>query len=518
MTEKDGKLGEVIQASVLSGLEVKLQLDSPEELKIGYPVIVEGKDHDFYALVRDIVNQRMDIAERLAGSKYRGETVPLTSLHEGYSGRIFYSKAQLKVIQLIERGTGKLEEPETIPPYFAAARWATKQDVESIYEPTATTAPLGSLRGISEFTIALDYGNLTEKPFGIFGRTGCGKSILNKLVCLGILATGAASVLIFDMHGEYGTRSKNDDTEGLKFYYPERVEVFSLDPANVEAKTFLLNPNEIEPGDIILAIQDLSSGMIDALYAVHKRNFGTGLDLLTAIEDAEANDNDRDMHPASLHALQRRVARLRRFDFIKESEKDSLTHLFEQLKANKSIVLDFGKHGSEESAYLFVANVISRRLFNLYRDQNEKMSRLVLFLEEAHKFLDPRVAQYTIFNKLARETRKFNLILALVDQRPTKIDDEVRSQLANRLVMSLKEPSDVSSALAGVPDRSVWENIVSTIPNRCVCVLGDAVRIPTVLDVMDYSPPSVRESIVGDRMDSDSMGELAKKAKDLTDF
>ncbi len=138
-----------------------------------------------------------------------------------------------------------------------------------------------------------------------------------------------------------------------------------------------------------------------------------------------------------------------------------------------------------------------------------------MFLEEAHKFLDPNIANYTIFSKLARETRKFILILALVDQRPSKIDDEVRSQLANRLVMSLKEPSDVTSALAGVPDRSMWENIISTIPARVVTVLGDAIRIPTVIDVMRYDDLNVRDHVLGGTATVAKLDRLASQIDEV---
>src|SRR5207247_577805 len=115
-------------------------------------------------------------------------------------------------------------------------------------------------------------------------------------------------------------------------------------------------------------------------------------------------------------------------------------------------------------------------------EKNEDYPRLVLFLEEAHKFLSPEIAPYAhTFSRLARETRKFNLILALVDQRPSRISDEVRSQLANRLVMSLKEPSDVEAALAGVPDKQMWENIIAKLPLRTVPVIGGAILILTGL-------------------------------------
>src|SRR3989475_11589281 len=110
--------------------------------------------------------------------------------------------------------------------------------------------------------------------------------------------------------------------------------------------------------------------------------------------------------------------------------------------------------------YLFVANILPRRLFDLYTEQNEDFPRLVLFLEEAQEFLSPEIAPYAhTFSRLARETRKLNLILALVHQRPWRISDELRRQLANRLRLSRQEPSGFDAALAGVPDRTRWEDI-----------------------------------------------------------
>src|SRR5438552_2132643 len=183
----------------------------------------------------------------------------------------------------------------------------------------------------------------------------------------------------------------------------------------------------------------------------------------------------------------------------------------------KSVVLDFGDYGTDQMVYLFVANILSRRLFELYTERNEEYPRLVLFLEEAHKFLSPEIAPYAhTFSRLARETRKFNLILALVDQRPSRISDEVRSQLANRLVMSLKEPSDVEAALAGVPDKKMWENIIAKLPLRTVAVIGDAIRIPTVIDVLDYDNENVREHVIGSRsVDEGRLQEIAKRADDV---
>src|SRR3989454_2801510 len=300
------KIGEVIMGSVLEGREVKLALQNPEELRIGFPVIVEGKTYDFYCLVEDIVNQQLDLAERLAGANFRDAIVPGGGTHEGYGGPIFYSKAVLKPIQLIEKESGNLSEPQTIPPYFSEARHATRKDVEVIYEVTETSVPLGTIRGIEPYFVHVDFETLTEKPFAIFGRTGAGKSVLNKLVCLSILAKDVGSVLIFDMVGEYGVYSRADETKGLKYYFPEKVEIFSLDPRNQEAKPFILDPREIEPEDLIVALQDLSPGMVDTIYAIHQRRGGE--DLIAAIQHATVEQLGEDLvHEMSLNALKRRM-------------------------------------------------------------------------------------------------------------------------------------------------------------------------------------------------------------------
>jgi len=512
------KIGEIVAASVLDGLVAKLQLGNPEDLRIAYPVIVEGARYDFYCLVEDIVNEPSDIADQLAGSSISDAVVPRPETHEGYGGPIFYSKAKLRMIQLIDKETKGLSEPQTIPPYFAECRHATREDVELIYQPTEKSAPLGTITGVEPFLVHLDVEKLVEKPFAIFGRTGTGKSILNKIVCTGILAKDVGSILIFDMHSEYGVFSKTDGTEGLKYFFPGKVELFSLDPKNREARPFVLDAGQITPEDLIIAFQDLTPPMIDHIYQIDRAK-PREVDLISAIRQKlpmEVEVDSGQIHLMVLQALQRRMGRFERLPFIQQAGKDAFNQMLSLIRAGKSIVLDFGDYGTDSMVYLFVANILARRLFDLYTERTEDYPRLVIFLEEAHKFLDPGLVQYSIFSRLARETRKFNLILALIDQRPSRIDDEVRSQLANRLVMSLKEPSDVESALAGVPDKAMWMNIIAKLPLRTAAVLGDAIRIPTVLDVLEYDDLMVREHILsGEALDEGAMREMAKRADDV---
>jgi DNA helicase HerA-like ATPase len=475
-------------------------------------------------VIQDVYLPEDSMIERLADSKVGKSIIPMTApgIHEGYSGRIFYAKASLQSIQLIDKETKVLVDPETIPQYFSVCRLATQDDVEHIYSTTPTSMHIGTLRGIPDFTIPIDLDKLTEKPFALFGRTGVGKSILNKILCTCLLAKDIASLFIFDMHTEYGLYSRTDNTPGLKFFHPDKVELFTLDPDNnKEAKPFIIDPAAIEPGDLIVAFQDLSERMIDAIYEIDQRKHG--LDLLKAIENATADAFPR-IASSTLRGLQGRARRLHRFNFVRplpSGTKETFDQLGELLRHKKSIVLDFGKYGTDSMAYLFVGNLISRRMYNLYTSE-QNLPRLVLFIEEAHKFLDPRVASYTIMDRLAREMRKFNLVLMLIDQRPSRIDDEVRSQLANRLILSLKEPKDISDALSGVPNAPLWGNIIGTIPPRVVLVVGDAIRVPTLIETVTYAPDTMKALMAQyktagepDQLTEDQIEKLVAEAEDL---
>lgn len=506
------KIGEVVSASVLKGIDVKLSLENPEETNVGFPVIIEGEYYDFYCVIEDVYLPENNIIERLADSKVGKSIIPMTSpgIHEGYSGRMFYAKATLQSIQLINKKSERLIDPETIPSYFSKVRRATQEDVEKIYTVTPTSMHIGTLRGVPDFTIPIDLEKLTEMPFGLFGRTGVGKSILNKILCNCILAKDIAILFVFDMHTEYGLYSRTDNTPGLKFFYPDKVELFTLDPtSNKEAKPFIIDPMAIQPGDLIVAFQDLTDRMIDAIYEIDQRKHG--MDLIAAIENATTDAFSR-IAPSTLRGLQGRTQRLHRFTFVRPlpaGTKDTFDQLVEYIRHRKSIVLDYGTYGTDSMAYLFVGNLISRRLYNLY-SENQSLPRLILQVEEAHKFLDPRVASHTIMDRLAREMRKFNLVLMLIDQRPSRIDEEVRSQLANRLILSLKEPRDIGDALAGVPNATLWANIVGTIPPRTVLVQGDAIRVPTLIEIMEYSPTSMKE-LIDQYVTEEESGQLTEQ-------
>ena len=61
----------------------------------------------------------------------------------------------------------------------------------------------------------------------------------------------------------------------------------------------------------------------------------------------------------------------------------------------------------------------------------------------------------------------------------------------------------------------MWETIISTIPARVVTVLGDAIRIPTVIDIMRYDDLNVRDHLLGGSATHAKLEGLAARSDEV---
>ena len=179
---------------------------------------------------------------------------------------------------------------------------------------------------------------------------------------------------------------------------------------------------------------------------------------------------------------------------------------------DRHVVLEFGKHGNNATAYMLVANILTRRIYDRYQQQKEtamgdsKMEppNLVITLEEAHRFLSPTMANQTIFGTIAREMRKYNVTLLVVDQRPSDIDEEVMSQIGTKVSCLLDSARDVDSVLSGVSGSRKLRGVLSRLETRQqALVFGHAMPMPVVIRTRDYGTPE-SYSLIGNGSKSPS--------------
>jgi len=168
----------------------------------------------------------------------------------------------------------------------------------------------------------------------------------------------------------------------------------------------------------------------------------------------------------------------------------SVKRLMEFIDRGTHVVLEFGRFASNLTAYILVANLLTRRLHGRYVERMERAlgkrgdepRPLVIVIEEAHKFLSPSVASHTIFGTIARELRKYNVTLMVIDQRPSGIDSEVMSQVGTRLTCLLDNERDIEAVLEGTPGSRQLRTVLARLePKQQALIFGHALPMPVVV-------------------------------------
>ncbi|TFG14713.1 MAG: ATP-binding protein [Promethearchaeota archaeon] len=488
----------------------------PDDLRLGQPLIIETEKLLYYTLIMRLYYPSNELAERLANSPFTGLLPPPQI--EGVRGKEFYGLADLGCLRILpSKSIEELEYQElmrqfdTIPPIFSIGRDASEEEFQIIYKTTEYSDPIGKLRGFN-YDVPIDFKLLVEKPYGLFGRTGIGKSILNKILCLYILKHNVSQLLLFDMQGEYGLISRSDKTKGLAYYFQERIQIYFLGEIDKKNKVIdgseqlIIYKDNILSGDIIASAQNLNEPSINTLILIENLlndkilHYDNLIDAINNIKTAEVQEHR--LNNLSLGALRNRIIPFERYNFLKKrgdsKREDSIEHMFKKLLEGKSIVIDFGKYGTNTHLYLFVANMITRRLYRMYSQrEDETLPPLVVIVEEAHKFLKSQIIRHTIFDSIARETRKFQLTLAFVDQRPSQIDEEVYSQIANTFVMHMNDDKDIKRVIQTLPDSKKWGGIISGLQKRQCFARGDALAVASVVDVLNYKDEKLMKKLLG---------------------
>lgn len=516
------RLGVVVSGSLSKGLEIRLDSGcSVEDMAVGRYVTIEGARQRFFGMVTDVIlnstNAQMAASPPDLSDPFVAKVLRRTTTY-----------GSLHVLPMLTIGR---EQPldlagplpvKTVPSHFSAVTEASEADMSAVFgaddqDHFHIGTPLDM-----ETRICLDLGRLTERSNGVFGKTGTGKTFLTRLLLVGLIQKSEAATLTFDMHNDYGWEGTAENgsgkVKGLKNLFPSKVAVFTLDPESSERRrvpvdsTVQIGYDEIEPQDIELLSESLtlSSRAMDAIDILRKRYGRQGwLETFLGIEDAADRDalaDELGIHAGTLRALNMSLGRLRRFQFLTPRAIDnSVSTILNYLQRGIHVVLEFGRY-TDVAAYILVANILTRRIHELYVERVEqalgenrlKPRPLVIVVEEAHKFLNPEVARQTIFGVIAREMRKFNVTLLVVDQRPSGIDDEVMSQLGTRISCLLDNEKDVDAVLTGVSGRQELRSVLAKLESRQqALILGHAVPMPVVIRTRDYGAAESYQELVG---------------------
>jgi DNA helicase HerA-like ATPase len=556
-------LGSVIQGSLSEGLEVRLHPDiSVEEMRVGKFLVVQGRRSRFFCLLTDVSlgtsNPRifthppdhndsfwLDI---LAGSDTYGTIaispmLMLTLPNQDNQTTNFDNIPQLTGLD----NDLQLLPVKTIPAHFSQVYESTESDFRCVFgwedDPYKCNFSIGQPLDM-DVPVCMDLGRFVERSNGIFGKSGTGKSFLTRLLLSGVIKKEAGVNLMFDMHSEYGwaamTEAKNATTvKGLKQLFPNRVEIYTLDAESTNrrgvtnAHELYLSYDQIEIEDLRLIARELglSEASLDnanILASEFGRDWIYRLLNMTN-EDIQIFCNERQGHQGSIMALQRKLTRLKDLKYMKSAcPHNYIKEILALLDGGKNIIIEFGSQGNMLS-YMLVTNMITRRIHHAYVEKSERFlqtknvldrpRQLVITIEEAHRFLDPKIVNQTIFGTIAREMRKYFVTLLIVDQRPSGIDNEVMSQVGTRITCLLNDDKDIDAIFTGVSGASGLRSVLAKLDSKQqALVLGHAVPMPVVVRTRPYDSDFYQE--IGDndwqeKSDEDVLAEAESARADI---
>lgn len=168
------------------------------------------------------------------------------------------------------------------------------------------------------------------------------------------------------------------------------------------------------------------------------------------------------------------------------------------------IILDTSELGIDILETL--TNVVSRLIFSqrkeLVGDERRK-NPVHLVLDEAHRYIKKDykyLLRENIFERIAREGRKYSLYLLISSQRPSELSETVLSQCSNFIIHRVQNEIDMRYINAVLPYFSddFINKIKQSIPGEAL-IFGNCVSMPLHVTINKSNPePNSKNCIISE--------------------
>ena len=226
---------------------------------------------------------------------------------------------------------------------------------------------------------------------------------------------------------------------------------------------------------------------------------GEALELAILYEEAHGNNQIRN-YCASLITRFKSLQNREDFDFIKERITISADEYVKKLfgvngskKKTQITIIDL--NSAEDEIVEIVSSVLTRLFFDTLRKAEPRNQFPVnLVLEEAHRYIayDSKrtfLRANQIFDRVAKEGRKYGLFFTVSSQRPSELSKTVLSQCNNFIVHRIQNPDDLLHIRQITPHISETTlKKLPSIPTQHALIFGNAVNIPALFKVNDADP------------------------------
>ncbi len=149
-------------------------------------------------------------------------------------------------------------------------------------------------------------------------------------------------------------------------------------------------------------------------------------------------------------------------------------------------IIDFSEVPSDVMP--LIISMVARMVFSVQQwTPKERRHPIALFCDEAHNYIPDRSVadaaaevSIKIFERIAKEGRKYGVGLSVISQRPSEVNRTVLSQCNNMVAMRLTNTDDQNRIKALLPDNlGGFGELLPTLDTGEALVVGDASILPS---------------------------------------
>ncbi|VVB75261.1 DNA double-strand break repair helicase HerA [Candidatus Tiddalikarchaeum anstoanum] len=452
-------IGKIVGGSVSDKIIIRLKSNS--EIDVGDILLINDPKALFYVKVINVSITSMvpaQFIEEMAGNDL--EYQDGINLFDDKDR--FYRIAEAKILKIKK---AEFVPPRTIPNFFSDVKKVTAEDFKFL--ENEGEVEVGNLRlgtdYLRDVIIKLPAKKLISHHILVSAATGKGKSNFVKVFIRGLLNNKEIAKIIIDPHAEY---YGNKGMKGLS-HHPLHNEIEYYTPRwndTAGSEELKVYAEDLVPSDFhgVVELSDAQKEAMDALYKTYNETW-----IRTLIIDKPVNtiyeDLKRNVGLSTLFALRRRLSYTLElnddenglvFTLKKRNSKSVFEKIEKAVISGKTIIVDTSMLGSEAEKLLSAA-IVSRE-FNLFRKTKQlnpeafkTLPELLIVFEEAPRVLGIEALSHgtNVFERIAREGRKFNVGLCAITQMPSLISKEILSQMNTKIILGVPSPADRTAVI-----------------------------------------------------------------------
>ncbi|WP_236009636.1 ATP-binding protein [Vibrio ulleungensis] len=364
----------------------------------------------------------------------------------------------------------------------------------------------------------------------IGGSTGSGKSWTTAKIIEQMASLESSNAIVFDLHGEYAPLQH----KGLKHYKvagPGEIETgrtivdgaiylpYWLLSYEALVSLFVDRSDQNAPNQAMIMSREVNAakqqyleageytGILDCFTVDSPVPFDIDV-LLNRLNEINSEmvpgANGKPKQGEFYGKLSRLIARLenkvtdRRLGFLFQGGEDTLEfdwlgHLTDALLGSTEEngqggikIIDFSEVPSD--ILPLMVSMVARLAFSIQQwTSSEERHPVALLCDEAHLYMPQRNTagaaddiSIEIFERIAKEGRKYGVSLVVISQRPSEVNKTMLSQCSNFVSMRLTNADDQAVVRRLLPDSlGGFSDVLPTLDTGEALVVGDASLLPS---------------------------------------